>query len=118
MLDRQSGQPLVHAIADLYQREYDYKTSRYTKKKLGTYNTDAQGYFSMTSKKDNRNNFLVDISYKGDRLNDDEEIYNYNPGYPDQEILQVKKISFTPVLFHLSPGNADRLFQRHRGNRR
>ena len=59
---------MAKATATVYRQEYDYRTSKNIKTKLGSYQTDDHGYFKMTPNKDNRNyNFYVDITFQNDR---------------------------------------------------
>ncbi|HWJ29131.1 MAG TPA: MG2 domain-containing protein, partial [Flavisolibacter sp.] len=82
VLHRETGQPLSNASIQLYQKEYDYKTSKYISKKLESYSSDKNGLFSINEKKDTRRNYLFDIRYGQDRLFMNEALgryYGYDP---------------------------------------
>lgn len=70
VLNRETGQPLANAAVQLWNNQYDYKTSKYQLKKLDKLNADKNGYFSTAAIKRNNNdrNFRLDISYEKDRL--------------------------------------------------
>ena len=71
VLDRVSGRPVVNAAVQSLFRTYNYKLSRYQFKKGAAFTTDQQGYFRYQQKKDstiNNSSYLLDITYKDDRL--------------------------------------------------
>ena len=84
VMNRGTGQPLRNALVQLWERKYDYKTSRYTKEKSLTYNTDDKGFFHLERKQDKSPvydyTYLVDIKYGDERLfmNDYQYDYYYN----------------------------------------
>jgi len=97
VLHRQSGQPLARATAQVFQQEYDYKTYKYTKTKIGTYQTDKNGHFTVDKNKDKRSyNYYVDVAYENDRLSLNEPFYNYYyyDGSNDNKDDETKKIFF------------------------
>ncbi len=77
VLNRETGQPLANAAIQLWNNQYDYKTSKYQLKKLEKLNSDKNGYFSTAGIKRNNNdrNFRLDISYEKDRLFMSEDYY-------------------------------------------
>ena len=80
LLNRESGQPLVNATVQVWERKYDYKISKYSEEKAGSFKTDDKGYFQFNRKADAQNygyNYLLDISYKDDRLFMNEWLYDY-----------------------------------------
>jgi hypothetical protein len=78
VLHRSSGQPLANAVADVFTRRYNYNTSKYTRVKLGSYKTNANGFFELTEKREQGDNgYSVDIRYQNDRLSLDDIIYDY-----------------------------------------
>jgi hypothetical protein len=81
VLHRESGQPLANAAVQVYTQQYDYKAYRYDKVKMGSYQTDKNGFFRVENQKDNNrsNNLYLDISYGTDRLNLNDPIYDYYP---------------------------------------
>jgi uncharacterized protein YfaS (alpha-2-macroglobulin family) len=67
----------------IWEQRYDYKTSKYTKEKTYSYKTDDKGFFKFQRSKDQNpgnNNYLLDVSYHGERLfmNDYQYDYYYN----------------------------------------
>ena len=91
VLHRQTGQPLGGTIAQVYQQQYDYKTSRYTKVPAGQYTADKNGFFQIAeSRKENHSyTYYVDLSHKGDSLNMEDGIYQYH--YYDNETREPKR---------------------------
>ena len=47
VLNRDNGQPLAGAKAQLWQRIYDYKKNAYDESKKELYSTDKNGYFKL-----------------------------------------------------------------------
>ncbi len=83
ILHRETGQALASASVQIWEQRYDYKTSKYVKEKGNSYKTDEKGFFEFARKKEqnlNSNNFLLDVSYNGERLfiNDYQYDYYYN----------------------------------------
>ncbi len=83
VVHRETGQPLANAAVQVWEQKYDYKTSKYNKEKTGSYKTDDKGFFKLERKKDqnsNNYNYLLEISYNGERLfmNDYQYDYYYN----------------------------------------
>lgn len=83
VLNRETGQPLVNASVQVWEQKYDYKTSKYSKEKTKSYKTDDKGFFKLQRKRDQNsynNNYLLDVSYNGERLfmNDYQYDYYYN----------------------------------------
>jgi hypothetical protein len=83
VLNRDSGQPLMNATIQVWEQQYDYKQSKYIKKAGKSYQADTNGFF----RKDKRNDepgkryssdaYMLDITYKGDRLFMDDMIIDY-----------------------------------------
>ncbi len=107
VLNRETGQPLVGATVQSWERQYDYKTSKYISEKGKSFKTDENGYFSFERKNDATSygsNYLLDITYNNDRLfmNDDLSIIITAI---IQSIL-LKKISlyfFLPIVLFIVP---------------
>jgi len=81
VLNRETGQPLINAFVQVWERRYDYKTSDYIKEKGNSYKTDEKGFFRLKRNTQNSyDGFLLDISGNGDKLfmNDDQDNYYYN----------------------------------------
>jgi uncharacterized protein YfaS (alpha-2-macroglobulin family) len=67
VLHRKSGEPLSGVKADVYSNQYNYKKSEYDAVKVGTYTTDANGYFVVPFiKNENRRDFFVNFTLKQD----------------------------------------------------
>ena len=47
VLDRQTGAPLVNIKADVYSNRYNYQRNSYETDKIGTFTSDAKGYFKV-----------------------------------------------------------------------
>ncbi len=78
VLNRQSGQPLVNASATVYKQDYNYKTSKYEKKNIGTFTTDKNGYFKIAVDRENAyNNYFIELTHGNDHLDLDESTYGY-----------------------------------------
>lgn len=78
VLHRETGQPLANAAADLYSAEYNAGLSKITKVKLGTYTTNANGFFIPSFRaKSGGWSYSLDIRYKDDRLWLKENQYYY-----------------------------------------
>lgn len=72
VLHRESGQPLVNANVQVWERRYDYGTSKYIKEKEKQYKTNADGYFQrekrLVKNNSSNENYTLDITYGNDRL--------------------------------------------------
>ncbi|MBL7747480.1 MAG: alpha-2-macroglobulin, partial [Chitinophagaceae bacterium] len=73
VLDRESGQPLANAHVQIWEKKHNYNTQVTLKEKGNEYYTDSNGHFKMAlvsaELKNYQNNpFLLDITYKNDRL--------------------------------------------------
>ncbi|HEY1113646.1 MAG TPA: MG2 domain-containing protein, partial [Chitinophagaceae bacterium] len=78
VLHRESGQPLNNASVQVYQQQYDYKTSRNQRVSIGNYKTDRNGYFAVEKKKVQHSyGYSLDITHGEDRLNLDDNLYHY-----------------------------------------
>jgi hypothetical protein len=67
MLHRESGEPLAGVKAEAFANEYNYKKGAYEVVKVGTFTSDANGFFRIDFiKTDSRRNFFVFFSYRND----------------------------------------------------
>jgi alpha-2-macroglobulin-like protein/alpha-2-macroglobulin family protein/MG2 domain-containing protein len=96
VLHRETGQPLVNADVRVWEQKYDYKTSKYAKEKVATYKTDQNGFFALARAKTlnpNSANYMLDISYNGERffMNEYQYYYYYynNQPSPGEEDIEV-----------------------------
>lgn len=84
VLNRQSGEPIAGVTATAYGQRYNSKKSEYEKVKIGTYTSDANGYFKISYlRDDDYRNFSLFFN-KGNDLNSTEPIdlhsYYYSGG--------------------------------------
>ena len=81
VLNRETGQPLANASVQIWQQLYDYKSSKYTTEKTYSYKTDNKGFLnfqrSNDQKKQGNDNYLLDISFGGERLFMNDYQYDY-----------------------------------------
>src|SRR5207249_5282663 len=79
LLHRETGQPLANAAVQVWEQKYDSKTSKYTKGKTSNYKTDEKGFFKLERKREqnSNNNYLLDVSYNGERLFMNDYQYDY-----------------------------------------
>ncbi len=88
---RKDGQPLEGVDAQVWEEVYDYKDREYKLKKGGKYNTDKDGQFTIKGGSSSRN-FMVEFTYKDDRLFSDNSFYAYK--YRDGKIYRTEKTHF------------------------
>jgi hypothetical protein len=91
VLNRDNGQPLANAAVQVWERKYDYKTSKYINEKATAYKTDGNGFFKFIKKKDNNYNYsyLLDITHNAERffMNDlIHDYYYYRDNTPETKI--------------------------------
>jgi uncharacterized protein YfaS (alpha-2-macroglobulin family) len=90
-LNRQSGEALPGVTANVYSQRYNNKKSEYEKVKVGTFTSDANGYFNIAYlKNDNYRNFSITFS-KGTDFNSTEPIDGNSYYYYDGSITQYKQ---------------------------
>ena len=81
VVNRNSGQPLANAKVQVWRREYNYQTYKYTKTKFADYASDKNGYFSFAKLDDTEsrryNGYLFEIDHGKEKFFMDEEVYNY-----------------------------------------
>lgn len=97
VLDRTSGQPLAGAQVQVWNQIYNNKTYRYTYQKGDAFTTDKNGFFKREdepNKKGNQN-FRLEISYKKDRLFDDNLIHQYYGYGPVEQPDEARFFVFT-----------------------
>jgi len=95
VLHRESGQPLSNASVDLFTQEYNYNTSRYSRKKLGNYKADANGQFSIAPVKEERN-YQLAIKHQDDYLDLNDQLYTYYYNErPGRETIDKQILFFT-----------------------
>jgi uncharacterized protein YfaS (alpha-2-macroglobulin family) len=79
VLNRESGEPLANASVQIWEKNYDYKTSKYIRQKGKFYKTDPNGLFRMEKNagKNYPSNYFLDITYNNDHFFLDEETSKY-----------------------------------------
>ncbi|HEX7904246.1 MAG TPA: alpha-2-macroglobulin family protein [Chitinophagaceae bacterium] len=90
VLNRQSGQPIANAAVQVWERKYDYKTSKYSREKFGAYKTNDNGFFKISLPKEQpygNHNYQLEITSGSDRLfmNDYSNDYYYYDGNDRKE---------------------------------
>ncbi|MEO8961232.1 MAG: alpha-2-macroglobulin family protein [Ginsengibacter sp.] len=83
VLNRSTGQPLGEADVQVWNQQYDYKTRDYSLTKYGNYSTENNGFFKLTSAKNDNNgrNIRLEITTKSDYLFLDDIQYIYYNDY-------------------------------------
>ena len=78
LLDRETGAPLKNVKAESWQKNYNYRDRQYLTTKLQDFISDGQGFFSVPSPENSRNNstLFLKIHYKDDFLITD-NFYQY-----------------------------------------
>lgn len=67
ILHRQTGEPLAGVKAEVFSNRYNYQKNTYETAKLGTYTSDANGYFKIDYiKKEDARNFFVNFTHGND----------------------------------------------------
>ncbi len=78
ILDRDRGTPLANANVQVWERTYDYKTSKYQKTKGSSFKADQHGFFKWAGKVNDYNHtYYLDISFNKDRLFTNNAVYDY-----------------------------------------
>lgn len=77
VMNRSNGSPMANVKAQIYIKEYNYKTSKYHRIKAETYTTDEFGQFTIKSTAKDYRYFYIDFSTENDRLNSDQSYYQY-----------------------------------------
>ncbi len=88
VLSRESGQPLVNAMTQVWNQYYNNKTGKYVLIKAENYQADAHGYFSLKQTNDDKRNAqLLEVSTATDHLFLDEQANSYqNNGSSDDAV--------------------------------
>lgn len=91
VLHRESGQPLSNALVELFSQQYNYNTSKWTRRKEGDYNADKNGYFLVQKKRETgERGYSLNITHGNDKLFLRDQIYNYysEGRQPSRDILK------------------------------
>jgi len=90
MVDRDTGQPLKDARAQLWKRTYDKVIRKYVKKKSESVQADNRGYLNITRAISPDNHFYIELSNEGgkDRLFIDQTFNVYRPHERNQQHIR------------------------------
>ncbi|MBX7095350.1 MAG: alpha-2-macroglobulin [Flavobacteriales bacterium] len=77
--DRNSGAPLKNVKAQIYYKEYNYRTRRYEIHRAESYVTNIDGQFHIPATNKNYRYMYIDFTMGDDRLNSDRSYYQYKP---------------------------------------
>lgn len=77
VMDRNNGSPLPGIKAQLYYKEYNYRTGKYNMKKAEAYTTNALGQFTIPPTGKDYRYIFIDFQGANDRLNSDQSFYQY-----------------------------------------
>ena len=119
ILERKSGDPINNVKAVATTRYYDYKKREYLIRKIGTFNTNNEGYIAIKSNPKDRQ-FNIDFTKGKDRYNNNRGHYsNYYSGnatsygqskgvlFSDRSIYRPgQKVYFKGLVFYQEGNNA------------
>ncbi|MBC7851787.1 MAG: alpha-2-macroglobulin, partial [Chitinophagaceae bacterium] len=81
--NRETGAPLTRASVQLWYRQYDYPTQRFSSRKGENIMTDKNGFFVIPASTSQANNSVrLELTHGNDRLFLDDEIYTGNNRRP------------------------------------
>ncbi len=105
LLDRETGLPLKNAVAEVWEKNYDYQSRTYSKVKRQNYTSDGQGYFIIPPAEENRHNAnqFLKIYFKDDFMITD-NFYLY-PVYKGPEQTYIQTMFYTDRAIY-RPGQA------------
>ncbi|MCK5823068.1 MAG: hypothetical protein KAG95_03630, partial [Bacteroidales bacterium] len=76
VLNRISGEPISNVNAQVFYKNYDYKTRKFVRIKGKNYVTDKKGFFEIDPNQ-NSKNFSLDFTYNNDFLSTNNTFYSY-----------------------------------------
>ena len=85
LMDRETGQPLAKAEAQMWLREYSRSARGYIQTEGPLFKTDGNGYFNIPWSNNRGNNFLLEFINGTDRLYVQNQFYLYRPHDPQRE---------------------------------
>jgi uncharacterized protein YfaS (alpha-2-macroglobulin family) len=95
VLHRETGKPLADAEIKLINRQYDYKTYKYTRKLSATYRSDKNGFATVVKNRDVNNYGLsYEIAWKQDYLATRSISYTYDYYTNNTDPKMEKKLFF------------------------
>ncbi len=87
VLDRNSGEPMNKVNIAIYTEKYNYKTRNYKFRKIGTYQTDNNGYINIPYTDTKKETFAIEFSYKGDTLFSDDVFRGYRSRHSEKDVI-------------------------------
>lgn len=95
-LNRESGSTLKNVNAQLFYRNYDYRSRSYDYQEGGNFTSDATGYFEIPALESGSkpNSYSITFSIDGDTLVTNDHYYR-SPYTPIQERIETKTWFFT-----------------------
>jgi len=96
LLNRETGEPLKNASAQMYFERYNYVTSSYEYIKGNVFTSNSEGYFQVPTynSKDYSRNFYMEFTYGSDILKTDKNFYQYKYSAP-QKYNRLQTFFFT-----------------------
>jgi uncharacterized protein YfaS (alpha-2-macroglobulin family) len=96
LMNRETGEPLANASAQMYFERYNYVTSSYEYIKGSNFTSNSEGYFQIPSydSKDYSRNFYMEFKTGTDELNTDRNFYQYKY-YPPSKYIHLQTFFFT-----------------------
>lgn len=95
---RKSGKPFAQVKAHVYEYERDNRNNTRIRKETGTFYTDANGYFKVSSNSRDYKNVMVDLSFETDSLLSKQFGLGYENGNPlsrrDDHVITSNKTVF------------------------
>lgn len=96
VLNRQSGEPLTGVAADVYSNKYNSRKQQYEVVKMGSFTSDAKGYFKIPFiKNDYQRNFSITFRLRDDQFSTEPldsfeyyggAIYQYKDRTPEKRL--------------------------------
>ncbi|EPB65461.1 hypothetical protein ANCCEY_15475, partial [Ancylostoma ceylanicum] len=77
VVNRQTGNAIEQATVKVYNSKYDYTTRKYTKKLIGNYKTDRNGWVTIPHGSD-RNGKSIEVINGKDKLTSGADLYTYD----------------------------------------
>lgn len=94
LLNRKSGIPIEQVKAEVYTREYNYKSRKYRTKKVATLHSDEEGYIKLPRAKNYRQ-LTIDFSKGEDRYTSLNTHYQYRYYGKEKPKVQQKGFVYT-----------------------
>jgi hypothetical protein len=95
VLNRNTGHPMPNVAANLYSREYNYNTRRYTYRKVVTTTTDTNGYLRYATADEQSNNRYISAEF----INGKDVLWSERDMYAPYYYNRPKEVAQTQVFF-------------------